>query len=76
MNASQDTAAGTKLTLGKKVFFAVLVGVLFFGFLEVMFWLSGVETVLQKEDPFRGFSKLVKVFQVCGWQGMDRRESD
>ena len=29
MNASQDTVAGNKLTLGKKVFFAVLVGVLF-----------------------------------------------
>ena len=75
MNASQDTAADTKLTLGKKVFFAVLVGVLFFGFFEVIFWLFGVETVLQKEDPFRGFSKLVKVFQVEGKDYKTRQDS-
>lgn len=63
MNAPQDIATGTKLTLGKKICFTLLVGVLFFGSLEVIFWLSGAETVLETEDPFRGFSTLVKVFQ-------------
>ena len=35
----------------------------FFGFLELVLWISGAETQIKKEDPFRGFSSLVKVFE-------------
>ncbi|MDG2206516.1 MAG: tetratricopeptide repeat protein [Pirellulales bacterium] len=43
--------------------------------LEGLFWLLGVESVIEKEDPFRGFSKLVKVFQVDGGKYRTRQDS-
>ncbi len=63
MNPSTDTPTATRLSVSKKLFFAAIVGALFFIVLEGIFWFSGVETVLETEDPFRGFSTLVKVFQ-------------
>ncbi len=75
MNAPTEDTSGNKLTVWKKMLFALLVGVLFFAVIEGVFWLFGVETVLQKEDPFRGFSKLVKVFQVNGENYQTRQDS-
>jgi tetratricopeptide (TPR) repeat protein len=47
----------------KKLFFVLIVCGVFFGFLELVLWISGAETQIEKEDPFRGFSSLVKVFE-------------
>ena len=48
---------------------------MFFAFVEGLLWFFGAETVLEKEDPFRGFSKLVKVFEVDGNQYRTRQDS-
>ena len=74
-NAPSERTSGAKLSVWKKVLFAVFVGVSFFAMLEGFFWLLGVETVLEKEDPFRGFSKLVKVFQADGDKYRTRQDS-
>jgi hypothetical protein len=47
----------------KKLFFVLIICEVFFGFLELVLWISGAETQIKKEDPFRGFSSLVKVFE-------------
>ena len=77
-NRTNDLSADTpavKLPVWKKLLFALLVGGLFFGVIEGVLWLFGAETMLQKEDPFRGFSKLVKVFEVDGDQYRTRHDS-
>lgn len=77
-NRTNDLPEGTsavKLPVWKKLFFALLVGGLFFGVIEGVLWLFGAETMLQKEDPFRGFSKLVKVFERDGDQYRTRQDS-
>ena len=42
----------------------MVVGV--FGLAELLLWAAGTETVLESQDPFRGFSGLVKVFEADG----------
>ena len=43
-----------------------MVCLLFFAILEVAFWVAGTPTLLETEDPFRGFSKLVSAFEREG----------
>ena len=50
----------------KKVLFALAVCVIFFGAFEIILWAAGVKSVLEREDPFRGFSGLVSVFERDG----------
>lgn len=44
----------------------MVVVVLLFTISELILWLAGIPTVIQLEDPFRGFSGLVKVFEQEG----------
>ncbi len=50
----------------KKILFGLIICVVFFGLLELVLWSLGAETQIEKEDPFRGFSHLVKVFERQG----------
>jgi len=50
----------------KKILFATLVVGAFFSVIELLLWSVGVETLIQREDPFRGFSGLLTVFQRDG----------
>ena len=43
-----------------------MVCLLFFAPLEVAFWAAGMPTLLETEDPFRGFSTLVSAFEREG----------
>ena len=53
-----------KLTIRRKLLFAVVVFVLFFLVIELVLWGVGVQTVIERgEDPLRGFSGLVSVFE-------------
>jgi len=51
---------------GRKVLFSLATALAFFLAVEGALWLAGVETTLQREDPFRGFSDLVTVFHRDG----------
>lgn len=50
----------------RKVVFAMVICVGFFAALEAILWLAGVKTVIEREDPLRGFSRLVAIFQRDG----------
>jgi len=54
------------LALGKKILFAVLLVAVCFAGLEVVLWAAGVELLVDREDPFRGFSGLINVFEPQG----------
>ena len=55
-----------KIATWKKLLFSAITCLAFFGLLELGLRLAGVPTLLEQEDPFRGFSGLVKVFQREG----------
>ena len=50
-------------TVRKKLLFATVVLVAFFALAELVLWLMGVATLIEREDPFRGFSGIVTVFE-------------
>lgn len=59
-------AQPVKLSLRKRtIYAAIAVGVFFIG-LELLLWAAGVKSVIQREDPSRGFSGLVSVFEKAG----------
>ena len=51
-----------KLTTSKKILFSAVTCLSFFALLELVLWAAGVPTLIEQEDPFRGFSGRVKVF--------------
>ena len=55
-----------KISTSKKVLFSAITCLVFFAMLELVLWVAGVPTLIEREDPFRGFSGLVKVFQREG----------
>ena len=55
-----------KLTTSKKILFSAVTCLSFFALLELVLWAAGVPTLIEQEDPFRGFSGRVKVFQREG----------
>ncbi|MEI6536218.1 MAG: tetratricopeptide repeat protein, partial [Verrucomicrobiaceae bacterium] len=57
---------GPKISTSKKILFSAVICLSFFALLELGLWLAGVPTLIEQEDPFRGFSGLVKVFQREG----------
>ena len=73
--ASRKSRPRRKLSTGKKLIFSAIVLVSALGFTECALWLAGTETVLQLQDPFRGFSGLVKVFEPEGDRYRTRRTS-
>ena len=58
----QGSATG-RLSGWKKVLFAACAGLLFFVAVEMVLWMAGAQTLIESEDPFRGFSNLVRVFE-------------
>ncbi|MCY2925441.1 MAG: hypothetical protein NT031_08380, partial [Planctomycetota bacterium] len=50
----------------KKAVFALIAVVAFFALAELALWAVGVPTLLEREDPFRGFSGLLSVYQRDG----------
>jgi tetratricopeptide (TPR) repeat protein len=59
-------AAEERFGTRKSWLFAAVLYVGFFSLLEGALWLAGVPTLLEREDPFRGFSGLVSVFERKG----------
>ena len=55
-----------KIATSKKILFSAVTCLGFFAILELVLWAAGVPTRIEQEDPFRGFSGLVKVFQREG----------
>ena len=55
-----------KLATSKKILFSAITCLGFFVILELLLWVAGVPTRIEQEDPFRGFSGRVKVFQREG----------
>ena len=51
---------------GRLALFALLIWLAFFALLELSLWLWGVPLVVDQEDPFRGFSGLIAVFEPRG----------
>ncbi|MEI7836414.1 MAG: tetratricopeptide repeat protein, partial [Planctomycetota bacterium] len=49
-----------------KVLFSLVTCVIFFAVVELILWVAGVPTLIEREDPFRGFSGLLSVFQKDG----------
>src|SRR5262245_8596378 len=54
------------MTLGRKTLYAALACGLLFAAMELLLWVAGVPTLLEREDPSRGFSGLVSVFEQDG----------
>ena len=54
------------IALRRKLLFATAICFTFFALLEIVLWGAGVATLVEEEDPFRGFSGLVTVFQRDG----------
>ena len=55
-----------RISLWKKLLFAAVAVSVFFALIELALWAAGVDTLIEKEDPFRGFSGLVTVFERDG----------
>lgn len=47
----------------KMAIFALVAVLLVLGAVELVLWIAGVPTLLDERDPFRGFSRSVRVFQ-------------
>ncbi len=62
-----------QLTLQKKLLFSTLIVGAFFAIVELGLWAAGTPTVIELEDPFRGFSGLVDVFELNGDQFQTRK---
>jgi len=54
------------MALWKKTIFSAVTVIAFFVVLELILLGLGAETLMQREDPFRGFSRLVTVFEREG----------
>lgn len=63
---SPETRPVRELAVWKKLLFSMIVVVSVFAITELAMWAAGAETLLELEDPFRGFSGLVQVFERSG----------
>lgn len=50
--------------LARKFIFALVTVGLIFGLLELGLWAAGVETLISRRDPFAGFSRQVRLFEL------------
>lgn len=57
---------GRELALWKKILFSTIATIACFLALELALWAGGVELLVEREDPFRGFSGLINVFEPQG----------
>ena len=62
-----------RIALWKKLVFAAIACAVFFATAELALWATGVPTLIEQEDPFRGFSGLVTVFERDGGVYRTRR---
>jgi len=58
--------ARPKIATSKKILFSAVICLSIFALLELGLWAAGVPSLIELEDPFRGFSGLVTVFQREG----------
>jgi tetratricopeptide (TPR) repeat protein len=65
-SAAEPAADTPRFGAGKGLLFGSLIYVAFFALVEGVLWAAGVETLLDREDPFRGFSGLVAVYERDG----------
>ena len=63
------------LTIQKKILFSTIVVVSFFALVELALWFLGAQTLIELEDPFRGFSGLVNVYEADGELYQTRKQS-
>ena len=76
MNASSPLSAKPRhrqVALWKKLLFAMVVCLAFFAITELTLWTFGVAALVEQEDPFRGFSDLITVFEAEGDRYRTRR---
>lgn len=64
--AADLDGARPKIGTAKKILFSAITCFSIITLLELVLWVAGVPTMIEREDPFRGFSGLVKVFQQEG----------
>lgn len=64
--SGSDPSIASELPLWKKALFALAIQVAFFAALELALAVGGVEPLASREDPLRGFSGLVSVFERDG----------
>lgn len=69
---AQD-ARDIKFGFWKGALFSTIISVAILSLSEIVLWLSGVETLIEAEDPFKGFSGLVSVFEADGSKYRTRR---
>lgn len=55
-----------RMPVGKKMLFSAVVSIGFLGLAELVLWLAGAPSLIEREDPFRGFSGIVTVFERNG----------
>lgn len=58
----RNERAAMALPFWKQLLFSALIFISFFAIVEAILWLGGIQTRIYREDPFRGFSKLVPIF--------------
>ena len=76
MNTSSPVSAKKQrqqVALWKKLLFTTVVCLAFFAIAELTLWTFGVATLVEQEDPFRGFSDLIMVFEAEGDRYRTRR---
>ncbi len=61
-----STGTRPQIATSKKLLLSAVICVGIFALLELGLWLAGAPTLLEREDPFRGFSGMVQVFQREG----------
>src|SRR5688500_18070907 len=54
----------------KRPAFALFSFLIFFGALEAILWVAGVPTLLSERDPFAGFSRQVRAFELDRDRGL------
>lgn len=64
------------LPFWKKALYGAIAAAIAAGGLELALWAVGVRSVIQREDPSRGFSGLVSVFERAGFVYRTRRFGD
>jgi hypothetical protein len=64
MSGMSSSRAPESIPTTRKIVFAVLTVVIFFGLIELVLALAGVRPVLVEEDPYVGFSSYIRLFRL------------
>ena len=74
-NPADEACKRPRIALWKKFVLAAIACTMFFAIAELVLWATGVPTLIEQEDPFRGFSGLVTVFERDGGVYQTRRST-